>query len=77
MSRRSFEDFSPIHLKSIRQIEGIACSVLENPKKSLLRLSAMEFWGAEVQAGKPLVVRPAEDDLIHISGYFHMPMRDS
>ncbi|KFK33147.1 hypothetical protein AALP_AA6G337000 [Arabis alpina] len=27
----------------------------------------MEFWGAEVEAGKPLVVRPDEDCLIHIS----------
>ncbi|VVB16814.1 unnamed protein product [Arabis nemorensis] len=27
----------------------------------------MEFWGAEVQAGKPLIVRPDENDLIHIS----------
>ncbi|VVB08653.1 unnamed protein product [Arabis nemorensis] len=27
----------------------------------------MKFWGAEVQAGKPLIMRPDEDDLIHIS----------
>ncbi|KFK33146.1 hypothetical protein AALP_AA6G336900 [Arabis alpina] len=27
----------------------------------------MEFWEAKVKAGKPLVVRPEEDSLIHIS----------
>ncbi|KAJ4891100.1 Histone deacetylase HDT1 [Raphanus sativus] len=27
----------------------------------------MEFWGAEVKAGKPLKVKPDEDCLIHIS----------
>ncbi|KAF8098899.1 hypothetical protein N665_0256s0029 [Sinapis alba] len=27
----------------------------------------MEFWGAEVRAGKPLKVKPGEDCLIHLS----------
>ncbi|XP_056859076.1 histone deacetylase HDT1-like [Raphanus sativus] len=27
----------------------------------------MEFWGAEVKAGKPLKVKPDEDGLIHVT----------